>query len=372
MKTLNNQKNNQDYQILDNKIVYDIDKFNVKKHLTYDILTTEIINKQKEYQLNRSVIKLKEAIDEGFSPYTINVLCKPFKVSKETFIFKYTDKSGMFYSEGEFDYRRMHIQFYTTKENEISKLYQDLDKHFQTDEFQLKYFKVLGYTNTTRDNFSIEYYPLFKPKDEDYDMDMSEYDNDKYKLKFGVNRDKRIITTKIIVKDIKSNRMKEYENLKFEDFKKIENLMSQKNITIQPLINIYNIYSSKPKMTIGYKRIHYGVLTKMKELTFYTNNFDNVIHNIFGDNLDDVKCYENAKIKNVEKVEEEIKENKEEIEKVKEEIEKVKEEIEKVKEKIELKQSNNLLNNIKNISIFSVILLLNNILLFYCFKNIFN
>ena len=363
MKTLNNQKNNQDYQILDDKIVYDIDKFNVNKHLTYDILTKELINKQTQYCIHRSVIKLKENIDEDFSPYTINVLCKPFKVSKETFIFKYTDKARNYFLDGEFDCKRMQIQFYTTKNNEISKLYQDLDKHFQTDEFQLKYFKDLGYNDKTRKQFRIVYFPLFTPKDEDYDDKSLRKYNDKYKLKFGVNRNERIITTKIIVKDNKSNRMKEYENLKFEDFKKIENLMSQKNITIQPLINIYNIYSSKPHIESSrfIKRINYGVLMKMKELTFYTNNFDNIIHNIFGDNLDDVKYYENAKIKKAEKEKEKeelIEENKDK-------------EIEKVKE-IKIEKTNDFMNNILNLSVLSVIILLNDILLVYYFKNIFN
>jgi len=233
MSSFNNQENEHDYQILDDKIVYDINKFNINKHLTYDVLTKELINKQLHNHQYRGVIKLKEDIDEDFSPYTINVLCHPFKVSNEMLIFKYTDKSSLFYTS-EFDPKRMVIQFYTTKDNKISKLYQDLDNYFQSNDFKLNYFKDLGYNEKTKDNFDIEYNPLFIPKIEDEEE--VRYHSDKYKLKFGVNRDKEIITTKIIIKDNKSNRMKEYENLKFTDFKKIENLMSQKKYN-NPTIN---------------------------------------------------------------------------------------------------------------------------------------
>lgn len=369
MSKLNNQENEQDYLILNDKITYDIDKFNINKHLTYDVLTKEQMNKQERFYQYRTVIKLKDII-EDFSPYTINVLCKPFKVSKGILIFKYTDKNSAFYN-GEFDPKRMMIQFCIEKSNKISKLYHDLDKYFQSDEFKFNYFKDLGYNKNTTDNFYITYCPLFTHVDEDKDDDRFNhkynYIKDKYKIKFGVDKNKQIITTKIIIKDNKSDRIKEYENLKFTDFKKIENLMSQKNISIQPLINIYNIYTTKLYTNTLTKpindrriHIHYGILTKMKELTFYTDKFDNVIHNIFEDNLDDIKYYEYNKIKKIEVVEE----NKEQI---KENNDK---EIEKVDE-IKIEKTNDFKNNILNISIFSIILLLNDILLFYCYKNIF-
>ena len=57
---MNNQENDQDYQIINDIIVYDIDKFDVNKHLTYDVLTKELMNKQKHLCQYRSVIKLKE------------------------------------------------------------------------------------------------------------------------------------------------------------------------------------------------------------------------------------------------------------------------------------------------------------------------
>ena len=89
---------NQDYFILDDKIVYYIDKFDVNKHLTYNVLTKELIKKQEKFLQYRSVIKLNETVNKKYNPYTINVLCKPIKKSKGIFIFKYNEDG--FYREG--------------------------------------------------------------------------------------------------------------------------------------------------------------------------------------------------------------------------------------------------------------------------------
>ena len=43
MSDLNNQENDQDYQIINDMIVYNIDKFDVNKHLSYDVLTKKNI-----------------------------------------------------------------------------------------------------------------------------------------------------------------------------------------------------------------------------------------------------------------------------------------------------------------------------------------
>jgi len=258
----------------------------------------------------------------------------------------------MYFNNNEFDPKRMLIQFYTIKNNELSKLYQELDDYFKSDEFRFNYFKEFGYNKESENNFKFNYYPLFSPKEENDEYKRKYNNRYKYKLKFGVNKNKKIITTKIIIKDIKSNRMKEYENLKFEDFKKIENLMSQKNIIIQPLINIYNIYTNKPYGNHK-KHIQYGILIKMKELTFYTNKFNNIIHNIFKDTIVDVKYYETDINKQIKK--EEIKEENTKIIKVENEN--------------KIKQTQNYLTNILNICIFSFILILNDILFLYCYKN---
>ena len=357
MSDLINQEN--DYQIINDMIVYDIDKFNVNKHLSYDVLTKELIKKQKGLNQYRSVIKLKENFDEDYNLFTINILCKPFKMSKDIHIFEFNEKNKYLFQD-KYDPKRFVIQFYTNKQNCISKLYKQLDNYFKTDDFQFKYLKELGYNGITKNDFNITYRPLFTKYD-DYDK----YKNDKYKLKFGVDKSEKIITTKIIIKDNKTNRMKEYKNLKFEDFDKIEELFALKNITIQPLINLYHIYCNKPYGKYHY--ITYGILSKMNELIIYTNNFDKVIVNIFKDNIKDIQYYDNDKfisdIKN--EIKNEISKN------IKEKINelKIKETIDKLDDK-QLIKTNNISNNLLQICIFIIILLLNNLLLFYYFKKL--
>ena len=335
----NNQDNNQDYYILDDKIIYNIDKFDVNKHLTYNVLTQETIQKTKNYKYLRSVIKLKENIDKKYNPYTINILCNPIKKSKGILIFNY-DKNynninfyNYFYKD-KYDPKRFFIRFYY-KKNEISKLYKNLDKYFQSDVFRFNYFKEIGYNQNTKHNFSFNYKSLYSI------IESGAYESKSFKLKFGVNKEKRIITTKIIIKDNKTNRMKEYSNLKFEDIDKIEKLFLSRNILIQPLINIYNIYSDNPlKPYYNKTYINYGILTKMKELTIYTNNFNYVIQYIFKDKLNDIDKKKVSE-KNLEK------------------------KIKILKQEKNVKTSNNTLN----IFIFIFMILLNNIVLFLLFKN---
>lgn len=358
MNNLNNHENEPDYQVINDMIVYNINKFKVNKHLSYDVLTKELIQKQKRFCQYRSVIKLKEDFDEDYNPFTINILCKPFKISKDMRIFEFNEKNKYFFMN-KYDPKRFVIQFLTNKQNYISKLYRQLDDYFKTDDFLFNYLKELGYNEKTKNNFIVDYYPLYTKHDDDNDRD--KYKNDKYKLKFGFNRDDKIITTKIIIKDNKTNRMKEYKNLKFEDFDKIEELFALKNITIQPLINLYNIYCNKPSIYGKKQHISYGILSKMKELTVYTNNFDKVIVNIFKDNIKDVQYYDNDNF--INDIKNEISKNVEEkINEIK-----IKETIDKLDDKQVIKTSN-ISNNILNICIFIIILLLNNLLLFYYFK----
>jgi len=360
MSNLNDQENEPDYQVINDMIVYNIDKFNINKHLSYDVLTKELIQKQKRFYQYRSVIKLKEDFDEDYNPFTINILCKPFKMSKDMRIFELNEKNKYFYKD-KHDPKRFVIQFLTNKQNCISKLYRQLDDYFNNDNFQFNYLKELGYNENTKNNFIVDYCPLYTKHDDDDDR--YKYKNDKYKLKFGVDKSEKIITTKIIIKDNKTNRMKEYKNLKFEDFDKIENLFALKNITIQPLINLYHIYCNKPNIYGRKQRITYGILLKIKELTVYTDKFNDIIINIFKDNIKDVQNYDNDNF--INDIKKEIAKNVEEkINEIK-----IKETTDKLNDKQVIKTSN-ISNNLLNLCIFIIILLLNNLLLFYYFKKL--
>ena len=368
MSNLNNQENEPDYQIINDTIVYNINKFNVNKHLTYNVLTKELIQKQRRLYQYRSVIKLKEDFDEEYNPFTINILCKPIKISKDMHIFEFNGRNKDFFQD-KYDPKRFVIQFLTNKQNCISKLYRQLDDYFNNDDFQFNYLKEFGYNKTTIDKFDISYYQLYTKHNDDDEYD--KYKNDKYKLKFGINRDDKIITTKIIIKDNKTNRMKEYKNLKFEDFDKIEKIFALKNITIQPLINLYHIYCNKPIKYGRIQRISYGILIKMKELTVYTDKFDDIIINIFKDNIKDVQYYENYNFINdikkeiAKNVEEKINEIK-----IKETTDKLDDKLEDKLEDKQLIKTSNISSNILNICIFIIVLLLNNLLLFYYFKKL--
>ena len=341
-------------------IVYDIDKFDVNKHLTYDILTKEMKDEQylHRYRQHRTGIKLKENFNYNYNPYTINILCKPFKISKGIHIFEFNRKTESYFN-GMFDPKRFQVNFYTNTQNCISNLYKQLDKYFSSDEFKFNYFKEIEYNQETKNKFKFTMYPLYiHDEDEDDGHRHRNYKLDRYKLKFGVNKNNEIITTKIIIKDNKSNRMKEYENLKFKDFNKIEKLMKSKNITIQPLINLYNIYCNPIYKRQNYTIIQYGILLKMKELTIYTDDFDYIITNIFEDNIKNVQFYYNNKL--INDMKKEISKNNEE-------------KIKEIEYKIDKKQTtinSNFSNNLLKINIFIFILLLNNIFLFYYFKKL--
>ena len=266
------------------KLIFRAHEFDPKTDMIFNFLTKDTVNKQKSSQQytifvsNSYIGKNSEVSDKNvyFAVGNIQLTRQP--------IYPYNDKTAQYYPKGKKDARRAFITISINEKDKnclgLKELFEGLDNHFQSEEFKLKFFEAFGYNEKTKDNYVFEYYPIYKPPEENEDDEnkkaYSEFGS--VKIKFDVQTkdysdpanpkdlEDPIFKTTIFKIDESTKRPKKCSISSLED---IENII-RRNAIVNFVIRFQKCYCSKPQKAAGNKKkFTYGFSPIFEQITIH-------------------------------------------------------------------------------------------------------